>query len=426
MENTRSLGRCTIIAFTIVFAFSAATPVAAQTRSSQAPALPQTLSEPQGFIAEPGLVERAVIFNDRRLGSGDLSGGWRFGVADLIPGAGSISGQAAYRRWGSNDRYVAEASVGLSMRRYKALAGRFEVPQLAQGRIAIGTEFRWQDYTQIGYFGQGPDALETHASQYRLRSSNLVGYVTLRPTRWMDIDAGVGVLRPAFLPIAGPFKRDRPETRAIFGSDPVFSLAEQPTFATSRISLTSDTRDFPGHPLRGGVIHVAATRYSDRDAGSASFRIYQADVARFVPVARRRVVLAMHGRFVGTDTDEGRFVPFYLQPSLGGQNSLRSYDDYRFHDRHLLGLSVETRVAMMTHVDAAFFVDAGNVAARAADLNLDRRSYGAGLRLHSRRQTFAVVDVAHGAEGWRATVRLTDPLLLSRLTRRTALVPFVP
>jgi hypothetical protein len=426
MENTGTLGRSTTVAMAIVLACMAPTRVGAQARSAQAPAPPHTLSEPQGFIAEPGLVERAVIFNDRRLGSGDLSGGWRFGVADLIPGAGSISGQTAYRRWGSNDRYVVEASAGLSMRRYKAVAGRFEIPQLAQGRIAIGTEFRWQDYTQIGYFGQGPDALETNASQYRLRSSNLVGYVTLRPTRWMDIDAGVGVLRPTFLRVAGPFKRDRPETSAIFGGDPVFSLAAQPPFATSRIALTADTRDFPGHPLRGGVIHVAATRYSDRHEGDASFRSYQADVARFIPVARRRVVFAVYGRFVGTGTEEGHFVPFYLQPSLGGQNSLRSYDDYRFHDRNLLGLSIETRVAMMTHVDAAFFVDAGNVAPRAADLNLDRRSYGAGLRLHSRRQTFAVVDVAHGAEGWRAIFRLTDPLLLSRLTRRTAAVPFVP
>ncbi len=162
--------------------------------------------------------------------------------------------------------------------------------------------------------------------------------------------------------------------------------------------------------MRGGVIHFAATRYSDRDGGAASFRRYQAEVARFIPFAAAAVVLAVHGRFVGSDTGEGQFVPFYLQPSLGGQNSLRSYDDYRFHDRNLLGLSIETRVAMMTHVDAAFFVDAGNVAPRAADLNLDRRSYGAGLRLHSRRQTFAGVDVAHGAEGWRAIFRLTDPL----------------
>ena len=80
----------------------------------------------------------------------------------------------------------------------------------------------------------------------------------------------------------------------------------------------------------------------------------------------------------------------------------------------------------MFHVDAAVFVDAGNVAPRAAALNLDRRSYGAGLRLHSRRETLARFDVAHGAEGWRFLFRLEEPLRLARLARRTAVVPFVP
>lgn len=80
----------------------------------------------------------------------------------------------------------------------------------------------------------------------------------------------------------------------------------------------------------------------------------------------------------------------------------------------------------MTHVDAAVFVDAGNVAARVADLDVDRRSYGAGLRLHSRRQTFARFDVAHGDEGWHVLFRLTDPLSLSRVGRKTAAAPFVP
>ena len=81
---------------------------------------------------------------------------------------------------------------------------------------------------------------------------------------------------------------------------------------------------------------------------------------------------------------------------------------------------------MMTHIDAAFFVDAGNVAPRVADLNFDKRSYGAGLRLHSRRQTFARMDVARGDEGWRFLFRLSDPLTLGRLSKRTAPVPFVP
>ena len=48
----------------------------------------------------------------------------------------------------------------------------------------------------------------------------------------------------------------------------------------------------------------------------------------------------------------------------------------------------------MSHLDLAVFADAGNVARRPRDLNLDKQSYGAGLRLHTRRDTFAMLDVA--------------------------------
>jgi hypothetical protein len=89
-------------------------------------------------------------------------------------------------------------------------------------------------------------------------------------------------------------------------------------------------------------------------------------------------------------------------------------------------LNADSRVALFPHVDAALFVDAGNVAPRLADLNLERTSHGIGVRVHSRRSTYARVDVARGAEGWRVLFRMTDPFRFERLGRRTAALPFVP
>jgi hypothetical protein len=51
---------------------------------------------------------------------------------------------------------------------------------------------------------------------------------------------------------------------------------------------------------------------------------------------------------------------------------------------------------------------------------------GGGLRLHLNRATFARVDVAHGAQGWRFVLRTTDPFKYSRITSRIASVPFRP
>jgi hypothetical protein len=278
----------------------------------------------------------------------------------------------------------------------------------------------------VSFFGEGAETIESNHSDYRLKSTDLVGYATVRPVEWVAIGAQIGWLQPSITSPAGAFRTDRPDARAVFPGNVVFALPDQPAFMHSEVSVTADTRDFPGHPTRGGLFRAAAGRYSDRDTGLLSFQRYDAEAAQFLPLAGSRVVVALHGWLVASDSDEGQSMPFYLQPSLGGHNSLRGYDDYRFHDRHLLVINAETRIAMMTHLDAAVFIDAGNVAARVRDLNFDKRSYGAGLRLHSRRQTFARLDVARGGEGWRLVFRLTDPLNLARLTRRTAPVPFVP
>jgi hypothetical protein len=358
-------------------------------------------SPPQGFITEPGAIERAVIFADRHITNGDVTNGFYVDAWNMIPGAGWMSAGPGYRQWYKKDQVFVGGSAAISSRGYKAAQGRFELPRLARSRLAVGSQFRWQHYRAVDFYGEGPDTHESNRSEYDLRSTNVVGYATLRAREWMGITGLIGWLQPS-----------RP--------------SNQPTFVHSELSATVDTRDFPGHPTRGGLARAAMSDYSDRDAAAFSFRRYDVEAAHFIPVAGARVVVAAHGWLAATVTDEGRVVPFYLQPSLGGHNSLRSYADYRFHDRHLLLFNVEARIAMMTHVDAAVFVDAGNVAARVSDLDLDKRSYGAGLRLHNGRQTFARFDIAQGGEGWQVLFRLTDPLNLSRLSRRTATVPFVP
>ena len=365
-------------------------------------------TEPRGIVAEPDLIQRAVLFGDRHFSGGESRNGWYVDSTSMIPGAGWISAGPGFRRWSHNDNLVLDGSVAMSWRRYKTAQARVELPKLARSRLAIGSQFRWQDFGHVKTFGEGPDSLESGRDEYRIRSTNLVGYATLRPARWAGIGAQVGFLEPSVALRSGPRAED------------------QPSFVHSEASITADTRDFPGHPTRGGLVRAAAARYSDRDTGAFSFNRYEAEGAGFVPLAGSRLVIALHGWLVTSGTGDGQVVPFYLQPSLGGHNTLRGYADYRFHDRNLLVVNAEARVPLMTHVDAAVFVDAGNVAGRAADLNLDKRSYGAGLRLHSRRQTFARMDVARGGEGWRFVFRLTDPLNLARLSRRTASAPFVP
>ena len=383
--------------------------IPATSYAQEPPVPPSGATEPQGFIAEPDLLTRAVLFADRHLGKGDLTNGIYVDYGNMIPGAGWASIGPGYRRWYGKDAFFVDASASISVNSYKMAQARAELPSLLKGRVILGGQARWQDFARVAYFGSGdsPTALE---SAYGVKSTQLAAYVTLRPVRWLDIDTQIGWMNPVTRSVEGPLQ----------------TASERREFVPAEVAMTIDTRDFPGHPTRGIVLRGAAARFEDRTDGSQTFRRYDGEAAGFVPLAGGRAVLGVHGWLVRSEVEPGRTVPFYLQPSLGGVNSLRSFTDYRFHDDNMLLATAELRLAMMTHLDFAVFGDAGNVARHARDLDLAKRSYGVGLRLHTRRETFASVDVAHGDEGWHAIFRLKDPLQLGRLSRKTTIVPFVP
>jgi hypothetical protein len=401
-----------------------------------APATPEPVedarppSDNTGILAEPRMIARSLEVATRLFAStdgGEVKSGFYPEFSNMITGAGWISGGPGYRYWLFGDRVFVDGSAAISWRAYKMGQARIELGNLARSRVAVGSQVRWQDLTQVTYFGEGSESLEADRSEYRLQSTNVVGYATVRPVQRLSIVGRVGWLsRPSLSSPAGTFTRGNPATQEIFPEDPVFAASQQPSYAYRELWVTVDTRDHRGRPTRGGLYRAGWVGYSDQDAGPFSFSRSEVEGAHFVPLARSRVVLAMHGWFAASNTSEGKTVPFYLLPSLGGNNTLRAFSDFRFHDRHLLLANAEARVALFTHVDAAVFLDAGNVAPRVSDLNLDKTAVGIGLRMHVRQSTFARFDVAHGDEGWRFLFRMNDPLRLSRIVRRTAAVPFVP
>ena len=395
------------ISLALVLAYGLSAPANAQLGqppTQDVPSVPAHLAAAQGIVPEPAWLERAAVFADRNLGGGGGSNGFYVYSKSPVPGAGAITLGPGYRRWFKNDNAVVDGSAGVSWRGYKTAQARLELPKLFRSRVTLGSQYLFQDFRSVESFGEGPATLETALASYHLRSQNVVGYATVRPLRSVAVDTQLGYLKPSLRTTNTP----------------------EPAFVHGELAITADTRDFPSHPTRGGLVRMAVSRYTDRDGGNSSFDRYESEVARFIPLAGSRIVVAMRGWLVASDTDAGQTVPFYLQPNLGGSRSLRSYSEYRFHDRHMLLANAELRVALFTHLDVVAFADAGNVAARLGDLDLDKRSYGGGLRFHSRRETFMRFDVAHGREGWRTIFSLSDPLSITRASRRTAAAPFVP
>lgn len=399
---------------------------------AQAPARhtpPESASSP-AFFTEPEALDRIIRFGSRvgtTGATGDSTNGFYPEFGDMITGAGWLSAGPGYRHWYRHDRVFVDASTALSYRMYKAAQARVELPRLARSRVTVGLQGRWQDLPQIAYFGSGPESIEAHRSRYRLESSNIVGYVVGKPVQHVAIDARFGVVTHLSIrEPGGTSDAGDPGAASRFPGDPVYQLAEQPGFVTTELGLLADTRDRRGYPSEGGVFRVAWSRYADRGSDRFSFQRYEAEVARYLPAASRRIVFVAHAWLAASGAEDSQAVPFYLQPALGGANTLRSYADYRFHDRNLLVVNGEVRLRLLKHVDWALFADAGSVAPTVRDLGLSRRSFGTGWRLHTVNATVARLDVAHGDEGWRVLFRVNDPFRLSRLGRRTAPLPFVP
>lgn len=409
-----------LLAFSLVLL-----PLVAAAQDSQSPPQPPPVKpEPSGIVYEPKLLLRAIDFVSRTGGDGtDRKNGPHLVFSSGLTGAGWISGGGGYRHWFANDNAVFDSMAAYSWRAYKVADARFELAKIAGGKVAAGTEVRWQDLTQVNYFGTGPDSLKANRSEYRLTSRNALGYLSFRPYESLAVDGTIGWLRPTIKGPSGSFDRGFPPVTEVFPNDPAFALARQPYFIHDELAVTLDTRDFRSHPAKGGVYHAALTAFHDKDTSVFTTHQFEAEGAQFFSLTER-AVLVLHGSVVTSGTAEGHIVPLYLQPSLGGHHTLRAYSDHRFHDRNTLVVNIEQRYALMTHIDAVAYYDAGGVAARARDLNLDLRSYGVALSMHSRRATFARVDFAHGSEGWKLSLHMSDPFHLSKLRKPLPNLPF--
>jgi hypothetical protein len=383
-----------------------------------------------GFLSEPRLLSKSINLTVDLFGDSSTrapKSGVFLETSNMITGAGWIAVGPGYRRALFNRHALVETSAAISWRYYKMAQGRFEFTRLANDRLVLGSQVMWRDMTQVQYFGIGADSLEELRSQYRMKTTNVVGYARVRSREWLTIGGDIGYLRrPTMRDTSGWFERDVPTTYTVFPTDPAVTLAVQPNFVHGGLSITADTRDYRGHPTSGGVYRAAWTTFRDQDTNTYTFRRYEAEAAHFVPLADRQWVFAFRGWAVVSDVADDREVPFYLMPSLGGNNTIRAYSDYRFHDRNMVVINAESRWALFSHVDLAAFFDAGNVARHARDLNFDKTAYGIGIRLHTQRTTLGRIEFARGNGGWNVIFRTSDPLHLRRLSRRVAPVPFVP
>jgi hemolysin activation/secretion protein len=166
--------------------------------------------------------------------------------------------------------------------------------------------------------------------------------------------------------------------------------------------LGVDGQTARGSAGRGGFYGVTAHDFHDQDS-RFGFKQIDYEAVQHIPILREAWVVSLRARAETTQGKDDQQVPFYLLPSLGGGNSLRGFSSWRFRGRNSLLLQGEWRIIVNRGFETALFYDAGKVAERSTDLDLDGliTDYGFGARFHTLGATFLRVELAHSREGLR-------------------------
>lgn len=388
------------------------------------------IATPPGIFSEPSALRKLMNATDGVAAPDRVRGdGPYVELGDMITGSGWISAGPGYRQHLLGGRALVDASAAVSWNNYQVVQGSFELPHLAHDRVSLGGRVMHQDLRRVEYFGLGNDSSKSGESAYRFTNTDVVGYGTYRATPWLLVNGRFGWIPTSSLDNPSGPRLTAPSTFSVFndGSAPGLS-SPAPSFLHGDVDLLLDWCDHRGHPTNGGVFRAAIAGYSDRDGGD-SFRRYELELSQVAPLFTSKWIVAVHGWEVFSDTSAGQQVPFYLMPSLGGQNTLRGYTDFRFHDRDMQSFNAESRFALFSHLDVAAFYDTGKVASRAGDLDFSgmKHAYGAGLRLHNASSMLARLDVGHGTEGWHVFFKMNDPFRRTKPAfGRSSVVPFVP
>lgn len=354
---------------------------------------------------EPNTLERAMTVTEERLVPLLQRDGIHWKIGSLTTGSGLAWG-GGYRHRRLFDREGAlSVWAGASMKKYWAVEARFDVPDLAAGRVVAGVYARRHHYDSEDFFGLGPTARRADHGEFSLDETRLGGHAGVRPWPALTLGAGYDYSRPRVADADDddddPDDDDELPIARRFDDTAAPGLGTDTTFHRLRLFAELDYRQ-PKHARKGGWYRVSVSHFHD-PRGAFDFTRTDVDLRQYASVLAERRVFAVRLFASSSEADAGSRVPFYLMPALGGHDTLRGFRDYRFRGPHALALQTEYRFEVWSGLDAALFYDAGKVAMRRSDLNLRRLedAWGFGFRFHTSEGVLLRIDAGLGSRDGR-------------------------
>lgn len=346
-----------------------------------------------------------------RIEKGEIGGrllgnvpGFNIKVGGIGRGQGfAIGPQYKYDRL-ANGQLEFRTSARLSTRLAQLYDIEFSAPKLAGDRVNLSFLTMYRNQPQVDYYGPGPDTLPDDRTSYRYETTDVTGRAAVRPVKWVEFGGQAGLLNVN----VGPGKRSgSPSADAVFTPLIAPGIQQQTDFVRAGGWLQLDFRNRPQGATSGTSLLAEFTNFADQDLGRHDFQQLRLEAEQYIPFWNKRRVIALRGRTVMSYTDDGQSVPFYLQPWLGGPDTIRGVRQYRFYgDNHIL-LNAEYRWDVFEGLGMALFFDAGKVTQRKADLDLSgmETAAGIGFRFNQQGATFLRFDAAVTGESLRLWIR---------------------
>lgn len=316
-------------------------------------------------------------------------------LGSLTTGSGFAYG-AGYRtqRFFERDAGV-DIWGGASMKGYWAAQANVQAPLTPRRRLLLDAWARRHEYTQEDFFGLGPDSSRSAQADYAIRQTQAGARLRLQLGPVVALGGGGEYIAPR---VGNGTDDALPSIGDVHDETSAPGLSTQPDFVRTLGFVDIDWRA-PRYARRGGWYRAEVSRYEDRDTGAFSFTRLDVDLRQYFSILSERRVFVGRAFVSTSDTTGDDTMPFYLMPTLGGNDSLRGFRDYRFRGPHALLLQGEYRFEIWSGLDAAFFYDAGKVEMerRLLDFQNLESNYGAGFRFNTDNGIVLRVDAAFGS-----------------------------
>lgn len=272
-------------------------------------------------------------------------------------------------------------------------------------RFKLYGRARFRDRADDSFYGYGPDSKQEDRRRYRLKDTLAEGVIGYQFTESLGFTFKTG-----FVGHSLGCGRSSPDFCEFPPSSDLPGFFTPPNFIRTHTSFLIDLRDNPGVPRKGFMWALGWEKWDNLNTENRyNFNRILLDVRGYIPLGSHQRVIAIRGFFVDSDPAPGNRVPFFLQPSLGGGESLRGYDFFRFQGDKLMLIQAEYRWEASRRFELALFGDTGTVANKRHRVSLDKlkSDWGIGFRFKTSRSTIFRIDQAFSNEGPKTQFRFS-------------------